>query len=243
MSVFKNILLFLTSFFFAFFIWGSVEYFLPKSPVIFIPPKNFNKFYYFNLTNKFFTSNAQIQNENLKTLTLNGVKLKAVYNDGKKAFVIVEKNNKTYFVNLGEKFNGYKLVKVLNNSAVFEKNGKFYKINFEKIKTYAQTTPDNSPVIIKRDVFEYYKKNLAKIWQNIGIIKTPEGYKITYIKPGSVFQKLGLKKGDIILEVNDIKLKTDADAWKAYNSIQNYPEVEITVKRNFNIKVLRYELE
>jgi len=55
--------------------------------------------------------------------------------------------------------------------------------------------------VINKKTFEEYKNNLSKIWSNIGIVKTKEGYTITYIKKGGVFDKIGLKKGDILLEV------------------------------------------
>ncbi len=242
MSVFKNVLIFIFSFVLAFFMWRIAELFLPKTPPVFIPEIKITTFYRINLVNKFFVSSQNAPTSIKTSLTLKGVKLKAVYKSDKKAFVILDKNNKTYFVNLGENFQGYKLIKILPNEAIFEKNGKNYKISFEKIKSFKQT-PNSGPVIIKRKTFKYYKTHLSEIWKNIGIIKTNEGYKITYIRPGSIFQKIGLKKGDVILEVNNIPLKTDADAWRAYNSIQNYPEVKLLIKRNFNIKVLRYEMD
>jgi general secretion pathway protein C len=245
MSIFKNLLIFIISFLLAFFIWSVVELFLPKTPpLVFIDNSKLHSVN-INLIPVFFNTSNTKKPENPKNIqSLKGVTLKAIYNSKKNAFIIVEKNKKTYFINLNDKFLGYKLIRINPNSAIFEKNSKQYKLEFQKTKSINYTPIKNTQEIkpISRNTLNTYKNNFSKIWKEIGIVKTNEGYKITYIKPNSIFQKIGLKKGDIILEVNNIPLKTDADAWKAYNLVENANEVELLIKRNYNIKVLRYEI-
>jgi len=245
MSVFKNLLILIISFLSAFFIWSIIEMFLPKKPpLVFIndsklPAININLIPIF-----FNTSTTKTPTTPKNIQSLKGVTLKAIYNSKNNAFIIVEKNKKTYFINLNDKFLGYKLIKINPESAIFEKNSKQYKLEFQKPKSINYTSSKDTKEIktISRNTFNEYKNNFSKIWKEIGIIKTNDGYKITYIKPNSIFQKIGLKKGDIILEVNNIPLKTDADAWRAYNSVEKANEVELLIKRNYNIKVLRYEI-
>ena len=241
MKAFKSLLFFITGIFGAFLMWSIVKMFLPLTPPLTENKSAYkNKTYHINLTRVFFNSN-QKQNIPQNIQTLKGVKLKAVFTSKDKNFIIVEKNNKTYFVNLNENFEGYKLIKINPQSAVFKRGEKEYKISFEKIKNF-YSSGENIKTIPKTEI-EKYKTNLSKVWKEIGIIKTSGGYKITYIKPNSVFENLGLKKGDIILEVNGIELNTDADAWKAYNTLQNTKEIELLIKRNYNLKVLRYEID
>lgn len=116
----------------------------------------------------------------------------------------------------------------------------------EKIKNFkikSVNAFNEQPIEVSRKIFEEYKNNLNKIWNDIGIIKTKDGYEITYIKPGSIFDKLGLHIGDKIIEVNGRKLKNDADAWDLYKNADNFNYFEIKIKRHNKIKVLNYEVD
>jgi ABC-2 type transport system permease protein len=55
--------------------------------------------------------------------------------------------------------------------------------------------------------------------------------------------QIGLKRGDILLEVNGRILKNDADAWDLYKNADKFDEFEIKIKRNNQIKVLYYEVD
>jgi general secretion pathway protein C len=239
MQSFKYIALFIISLLTAFLFWAVIDLFLPKTPPVFIPQTSEVRFYKINLVNLFFTSfkkPAVIKTNK----TLKGVKLKAIYFDKNNSFIIVSQKNKNIFLNLNDKLNGYKLIKILPNEAIFKRNNQTYKLGFKEIKV-----PKNTQEIIEinKNTIEKYKKNLSLVWNQIGIIKTPQGYKITYIKPGSIFEKIGLKKGDIIMEINGMELKNDADAWRIYNNIEKYDYIEVMIKRNNRQKVLRYEMD
>ena len=239
----KNLLIFLLGFSLSALIWGISLFFLQKTPIFYIPNFKEYSFYPINLTNIFFNT-VKI---NVKSIqTLKGIKLKALYFNGKSGFVVLKTNKKTIFVNFGEKYKGYKLIKIGLNYAIFEKNNKKYKITMGKEKfsnSFTIKNSDSATIVVSRKTFEEYKNNLNKIWQNIGIIKNKEGYLITYIKPGSIFQKIGLRTGDILLEVNGRKLKNDADAWDLYKNADNFNYFEIKIKRNNKIKVLYYEMD
>ena len=222
-------------------LWGIVNLFLKHYPTFYIPQKRLFDFYRIDLVSIFFNE-KNIQNTSTKASTLKGIKLKAIYQNGKNSFIIISKNNVSKFLNLNDSFNGYKLVKVNKDSAIFEKNHKKYILSFKKIIIPHSANNETKTYYVPKVVFESYKNNLKKIWQNIGINKTNEGYKITYIKKGSIFDRIGLKQGDILLEVNGRKLNSDADAWDLYRNIDNFNYFEIKIKRNNQIKVLNYEV-
>ena len=246
MQNFKNLLIFLLGLSLSALIWGITLIFLQKTPVFYVPNYKEYSFYPINLTHIFFnTFKAPVKKAPVQTLR--GVKLKALYFNGKKGFVILDEKNKTIFVDLGKNYKGYKLIKIGINYAIFEKNNKEYKITMKKEKlknNFSIKTPEIAvQKVISKKTFEEYKNNLNKIWQNIGIIKTQNGYMITYIKPGSIFDKIGLKRGDILLEINGRQLKNDADAWNLYKNADNFTQFEIKIKRNNKIKVLDYEMD
>ena len=248
MKDFKNILVFLFGLSFSALIWGVGFLFLQKTPIFYVKDFKEYSFYPINLTHIFFNT-FKVKNTIKPIETLKGVELKAIYFNGKRGFVILKEHKKTKFVDLGSFYKGYKLTKIGLNYAIFEKNNKEYKITMKKEKlkgnfTIKEEKPQvESNIVVSRKVFNEYKNNLSKIWQNIGIVKVKEGYMITYIKPNSIFEKIGLRRGDILLEVNGRKLKNDADAWDLYKNADKFNEFEIKLKRNNQIKVLNYEMD
>ena len=228
-------------------IWQVTALFLPKLPVIYTPKEFGGEFYSINILRIFTSSNKTSQKSSPRVKTaqsLKGVELKAIYNDGKKAFIIISANKKTVFLDINQTYNGYRLVKIYNSYAVFEKNSKKYTLAFKedkKTKTYTKQAPAQQTSITK-ETLEKYKKNISKIWNEIGIIKVNNGYKITYVKKNSIFDKLGLKRGDIITKVNGEKITNDAQAWNLYKNIDKLDSIEIEIIRNNKTKVLYYEI-
>jgi type II secretion system protein C len=242
MQNFKYILIFVFGVSLSAFLWGISFFFLKKEPVVFNKIKRDYTFYSINLTDIFFNSS---ETQKIKAIeTLKGVKLKAVFFDGKKGFIILEEKGKSVFVDLNGFYKGYKLIKIGKNYAIFEKNNKRYKLEIEnKINGKIYTNTTSNKLVVSRDVFRSYLYDFNKIWHNIGIVKVNRGYVITYIKKGSVFDKLGLKKGDVLLEVNGRELKSDADAWDLYRNAKNFKNFEVKILRKNQEKVLYYEVD
>jgi len=243
------------------FFIGSISYFLATIVFLFLKPL---PSYYFPHKNQMFFFDARLE-KNLflppkkkivvkhKTNYIKDFKLTGVYFDGKKGFAIIKDKDKSIFVDLNQEYKGYKLTKINLNSAIFMKNGQKYLlyITNKKIKAnekYKNKTnneisyPKKIITNVQRKVINFYAKHIGFIWQNIGLIKVSNGYKITYIKPGSVFNRLGLRVGDVLVEVNGRKLLSDSEAWNLFNNINKFDEIRIKILRNNTEKVLRYEI-
>jgi len=247
MQRFNLIFLFLFSFALSALMWGVGFIFLEKKPTFFVKTDKNYTFFRINLSPLFFKHQKTIIHKDINALNLNSIILKAVYKNKNGGFIIIEDRKKTKFLDLNKSYNGYKLTFIGDTFAILNKSGKDYKITFKnsknnnlKYKMNKDTTPLENT--IKRDVFKEYKNNLSKIWKNIGIVKVRDGYKITYINRNSIFAKIGLKRGDILLEVNGRKLKNDADAWSVYKNADKTDNFEIKIKRQNQIKVLDYEV-
>ena len=68
------------------------------------------------------------------------------------------------------------------------------------------------------------------------------GFKITQIKPGSVFHKLGLKNGDILLSINDEKLDDPEKLLYVYDYLKNFNEITLKVQRHGKQKIINYHV-
>ena len=172
--------------------------------------------------------------------------------------IIAEKSSrKTTILGINELYKNYKLLKIFENHVIFEKNNREYKLllNTENQKTsYAieERTPSIEKIDdqyqLKRDLINEYTQNSSKIWQEISIKETVtngsiNGFKITRIPQKSVFKKLGLKQGDIIKSVNNVQLKSYADAFNIYKKISKVKNMKFVVLRGNKEVELEYEIK
>jgi len=238
---FKFLLAIITAFSVSFFIWAMVSvFFLEKLPLKCESTQKIRNFYIVHLDKLFFEKYIP---KVVKIEPLKGVKLKAIFENGKNSFIIIENKN-DIFVDLGSTYKGYKLIKVTKNSAIFEKNHKQFILTLkdEKVKEIERKVLNKKVKEVKKEIFKDYINHPEKVWSSIGIIQTKKGYKVTYVKYRSIFDKLGLKRGDYILEVNNQPLKNDSDAWNIYKDAKYFDEIDVKIKRNNKIKELNYEI-
>jgi general secretion pathway protein C len=184
---------------------------------------------------------------------LKSYKLTGLYQNRGRGFVVLKRGAKTFFVDLNGTIDGYRLVEIRQMEAVFEKGGKKYFLTFPQKSSKFTSVPEEGGEVnggvVSRQEIEKYQKNPALLWQVVRFAQTPKGFKVTYLKPGSPLAKLGLKEGDTLLEVNGVEIKSVQDAWKVYQSLNRElqkggrVELQVTIQRNNQIKVLNYEIE
>ncbi len=260
----KRFLPFIFIFLLAYLITSVLFFFLPKIGVDYIKNDNLNLEY--KRYSGFYSNIKKVKK--IKTVKkdatpLTQFKLKAIYsqNDHSGWVVIEDKSNsKNHILKQEEEINGYKLVEIFDKFAFFKKYGKKYKLELTKeeskvsyaIENTQDTQEDivvnNDSTIVSRDYLNSYVNNIDKIWNNIAINETRtngkiDGFKIFDIKKGSAFEKIGLKKGDIIKNINNEALDSYAKAFKAYNNINNTKYLSIEVMRNNEIVELNYEIK
>ena len=200
--------------------------------------------------------------------SMRGIKLLALYNASDVLVVTVEKANKTSVLSKGDKIDGFTLSSATINYAVFTKNGKEFKLNISQIKTLGKRS-SNSPIkksitaptnnkdgiieedgrkIIDRELLTSYTKDVDKIWKDIGIGENKidgklNGFKINFVKKGSDFEKLGLKRGDILSAINAEELNSYGAAMTFFKDIEDIENLTLTVQRNGRSEDLEYEIK
>ncbi len=71
----------------------------------------------------------------------------------------------------------------------------------------------------------------------------PEGFLISNIRPGSLYQKLGALDGDIIQEVNNQPIRTADDVMGLLNSMKSASNMTMTIKRQGKQQTLNYQFQ
>jgi type II secretion system protein C len=69
------------------------------------------------------------------------------------------------------------------------------------------------------------------------------GFKLFAIRPNTLYSKLGIKNGDVILEINGVKMTNPQDALKVYQEVKEAKTVTMEILRRGKPKTLKYEIE
>lgn len=70
-----------------------------------------------------------------------------------------------------------------------------------------------------------------------------KGFSIFSIKPGSIYEKLGIKNGDIIMRVNGTDLDSPAKALEFYGAISSASEITLDIERGGQKKTVTYNVK
>ncbi len=184
--------------------------------------------------------------------------LKGVYIDKKSAYAIIKlkkRKDGIKIVSKGENFNGYKVSDIYPKRVFLKKNGKTYILYLEKAdlnNPNIKQTPissKNMPIVLNSsDVYDYVE-HFDRIWKEIKIDDVRKsgklkGFIIRWIKKDSIFTKIGLKKGDIIIKVNDRILKSYKDAFDYYEKLKRreISVLRLSVIRDNKEREIEYEL-
>jgi len=194
------------------------------------------------------------------------IQLIAIYSDLDYVVVTIIYKNKTKVLEKGDKINGFKLISGTKDYALFEKNNKHYKVELIKsklntqssIKTISSNVKQSKEInseaivdegdhkVIDRKIFEHFANNMDDIYKNIGIKeinkKNKKEFQITFVKRGSPFAKLGIKRGDIIKSINGQEIDSYGAAFKAYGGIKGANMLTVVIVRNNKELELEYEI-
>ncbi len=193
------------------------------------------------------------------TTSIENMILKALYGVASKGFAVVALKSsptKTSIVSIGEEFSGYILKTIYSNCVVFTQAGKDSTLFMDpknkvimrqtKEPEYLPSKVEDKKVVSKTDI-SFYTKNLNQIWKDISINEVKvgneiKGFKVDRINKTSKMYQLGLQVGDMIVEVNNVRLKSYKDALDVYKDINKLSSVQIIVLRNNTELELVYEI-
>jgi general secretion pathway protein C len=107
-------------------------------------------------------------------------------------------------------------------------------------------TSDNKFLIDRREL-EHTVANINEVFTQARAVpffqdgKTV-GFRVFAIKPGSVFEKIGLQNGDVINRVNGVELTDPTKAISLFTELQNEGHIAVDLQRNKQAKSFSYEI-
>lgn len=116
----------------------------------------------------------------------------------------------------------------------------------EEPKAPVHTEGDTT--VINRSLIQEYTENPDKIWKNIGLYEVKsngklDGFKVRFVRRGSPFAKLGLKRGDIIKSINGEPIVDYATPMRMLRSADTIDDLSLTIERNHEEQELKYEVK
>lgn len=239
-------------------------WYLPNESVELQVKNNFTQSYKrINFTSMINQDKGQVKVAKVKQssseVSITNMLLKGLYGTKTKGYIIVAmKSNvkKTSIVGVGEVYQGYTLKSLTRYSAVFAKNSRSYILELKKMKKSKYVRPvkksksmsiPGAPNLVSKKDIKYYSKNPKQIWKDISISEVKDGkkikgFRVNRIKAGSKFASLGLKKGDLIIKANNVRLESYRDAINIYKNINKLDAIEIVLLRNNQEVELVYEI-
>jgi len=110
-----------------------------------------------------------------------------------------------------------------------------------------EATPGNRIIHLNKSVVDNAVGNLNTLIRQVRIRPhlengKPSGMRVTSIRPNSIFQKMGLRNGDIIKGVDGRDIQTVDDALKLYENLKDSTGVSVQIQRRGNLQNIEYRV-
>lgn len=69
------------------------------------------------------------------------------------------------------------------------------------------------------------------------------GFKLNEIQAGSIYEQLGLKKGDVIKSYNGKPVHSTQDSMEIYNQLKTSKKVNLEIIRNGKVQKIQYNIK
>ncbi|NEW61148.1 hypothetical protein GSY74_07625, partial [Sulfurovum sp. bin170] len=102
--------------------------------------------------------------------------------------------------------------------------------------------------VVSKGLLSSYTKDIDKVWKDIGIGEHKvngqlQGFKVNFVKKGSDFEKLDLRRGDILKAVNGQELNSYNAAFSFYKEMESIENLTLSIQRNNQDMELEYEIK
>lgn len=183
-----------------------------------------------------------------------------VAGEGKYGFAIIEEKGtrKQRLVKVGDVVAGAKIIRIKRNAldVLVEEQERTLKMAEMKegpilpppAAVAAPAVPSAPPgtLVINRSELQDAMADMGSLlsqaqvrpYFNAGV---PDGFIVTSIRPGSLYQKMGVANGDIIQEVNNRKIQTADDLTGLLNILKSSNDISLVVKRGGSPKTMNYQ--
>jgi general secretion pathway protein C len=182
-----------------------------------------------------------------------------VAGESKYGFAIIEERGtrKQRLVKAGDVIAGAKVVRIKRNAVDLLVENQERTLKMAETKeapilpppaavAAASPVPTGGPLVLNRgevaaglqDMGSMLRQAQVRPYFNAGV---PDGFMISSIQAGSLYQKMGIIDGDIIQGVNNRAIRTADDMMELLNLIKSGSGMALSIKRRGNSETLNYQ--
>jgi general secretion pathway protein C len=151
---------------------------------------------------------------------------------------------------------------IIRERVILTRNGKDEVLQMEEVKTTSTPArvagPSGSPraprairprtVKLKRDIIDEAISDIGSLMDQAKIRPhfkdgEPDGLSISGIRANSIFRKMGLRNGDVLVGVGDQSIESVDDALEFYTNMKSESDVSLRIKRRGREQVFNYKIE
>ena len=164
-------------------------------------------------------------------------------------YAIVEEKGKgkQKLYRLGEMIGSARLVRITRSTAVLKDGEKEFVMKIKEATEGLSGRPGSSISLSRHEVTQGLGDLQSVMSQAIVrpfLVKgVQEGFVVTNITPGSLYQKMGLQNGDVVVDVNDKKLESADDLLQLVGVMQDGGNVSVNLMRRGKQETVNYSFQ
>jgi len=211
---------------------------------------------------------ARVDLENLEQTRLNLKLWGTVSGDPEKAYAVIEDTQKREqnLFRVGDSIQSATLKMILREKVVLNVEGRDEVLSMEEIaqssamltasrgrpQVYARPPAALPPageqrITLQRSMLDESFADVNKLMTQIAISPNTEdgesaGLSLSRIAPDSIFRRMGLRNGDVLLGVNGQPILSTEDAMRMYESLKSSNEVQLQLKRRGQERTINYSI-
>lgn len=208
----------------------------------------------------------------LENLEATSLKLKlwgTVSGEIEQAYAVIEDTQKREqnLFRVGDSIQNAIVKMILREKIVISVNGKDEVLAMEKVEQGSSTRPvaaqggaapgediGTQPaaagaqrISLRRDMIDDAMQDVTKLMTDIAIAPhlengQPAGLSMNNIKPNSIFRRMGLRNGDVLVGVGGQDIRSVDDALRLYDSLKSSDNVSVQVKRRGQERTIDYNI-
>jgi general secretion pathway protein C len=167
-------------------------------------------------------------------------------------FAILEErgSSKQILRRLGDTVGSARLIKITRNTAVLRSGDRDVTLKIKEttdgsLFTRSTASGSGSSMTLSRSEVTEKLADLKTVMSQAMVRPffvngTQEGFVISEIKPDSLYSKLGLVNGDIIMDVNSKRLQSADDILQLVNLMQSGGQISLNLKRGGKTETINY---
>jgi len=109
-------------------------------------------------------------------------------------------------------------------------------------RPFPGAAPREQRISIQRSMIDESLQDVNKLMTEIAIRPHEDGLALSNIKPNSVFRRMGLRNGDVLLGINGQEIRSVEDAMQLYEGLRTASQVQVQLKRRGQERSISYNI-